>query len=247
MASAARVSVSHPASLRQRWKDARANTDSLFSYIERAALYERPIPERNRLIFYLGHLEAFEWNLIARGSADVPSFDERLDKLFAFGIDPVDGGLPSDQAGDWPRESEVHNYNSRVRAQLDAIVEDPTAAAARDKYFADGTLLEVAIEHRLMHAETLAYLIHQLPYDQKSRAPMRLDVSSDAPTPRMVKIPAGIATLGKTQGSSFGWDNEFGEVRMPRRRIQRRCLSRYQRTVFGIPARGWLQRSLSVD
>lgn len=215
MASAARIPVLHPASLRERFTDARANTDSLFSYIERGALYERPIAERHRLIFYLGHLETFEWNLIARGAAKVPAFDERLDKLFAFGIDPVDGGLPSDQPSDWPRESEILNYNSRVRDQLDAVIADPTAAALRDPYFADGTLLQVAIEHRLMHAETLAYLVHQLPYDQKSRAPMRLDVSSDSPEPRIVKIPSGIATLGKARGTSFGtsfgWDNEFGE------------------------------------
>src|SRR5579862_5053004 len=216
MASAARVPASRPSSLSllERWADARANTDSLFSYVEPTALYSRPIPERHRLIFYLGHLEAFEWNLIARGAAEVPSFNERLDNLFAFGIDPVDGGLPSDQPSDWPSVGEVRDYVSRVRAQLDAIVADPTEVAARNPNFVDGTLLEVAIEHRLMHAETLAYLMHQLPFDQKSRAPMRLDVSSDAPEPHAVKIPEGIATLGKPRGTSFGWDNEFDEARV---------------------------------
>jgi ergothioneine biosynthesis protein EgtB len=122
--------------------------------------------------------------------------------------------LPNDQPSDWPLEIEVRNYNARVRAQLDAIIEDPTAAAARDPYFADGTLLQVAIEHRLMHSETLAYLMHQLPYDQKARAPMRLDISSNSPEPRIVKIPAGTATLGKPRSSSFGWDNEFDEERV---------------------------------
>ena len=33
------------------------------------------------------------------------------------------------------------------------------------------TLLHVAIEHRLMHAETLAYLLHNLPVDRKIPQP----------------------------------------------------------------------------
>ena len=36
-----------------------------------------------------------------------------------------------------------------------------------DPLLADGTLLNVAIEHRLMHEETLAYLLHNLPVDRK--------------------------------------------------------------------------------
>ena len=46
--------------------EARARTDDLFAILRQDALYERPIPERHRLVFYLGHLEAFDWNLIAR-------------------------------------------------------------------------------------------------------------------------------------------------------------------------------------
>ena len=39
--------------------DARRQTDRLFDLVRPDALYERPIPERHRIIFYLGHLEAF--------------------------------------------------------------------------------------------------------------------------------------------------------------------------------------------
>ena len=46
---------------------ARAFTDSLFGMVARGTLYERPIPARHRLIFYVGHLEAFDWNQLARG------------------------------------------------------------------------------------------------------------------------------------------------------------------------------------
>ena len=89
-------------SLATRMAAARAATDELFSILRPEALYERPIPERHRLIFYRGHVEAFDWNLIAVRAFGVESFHPDFDKLFAFGIDPVDGGLPSEPASDWP-------------------------------------------------------------------------------------------------------------------------------------------------
>ncbi|HXQ98378.1 MAG TPA: SUMF1/EgtB/PvdO family nonheme iron enzyme [Candidatus Limnocylindrales bacterium] len=197
--------------LRSRMDGARQLTDRLFAIVQPGALYERTIPERHRLIFYLGHLEAFDWNLIARGAADLPSFDPGFDKLFAFGIDPVDGKLPSDQPSDWPVETRVRAYVSRVRGELDDFLSKSRAHPA----LADGSLLHVAVEHRLMHAETVAYLLHQLPFEKKVRVEERLDLQAHSPQPRMVFIPAGIATLGQLRGSGkFGWDNEFEEQRI---------------------------------
>ena len=134
--------------------DARRETDKLFDLVRPDSLYERPIPERHRIIFYLGHLEAFDWNLLRPRMRGVEAFDARLDRLFAFGIDPVDGGLPSDTPSDWPAVEEIRGYNQRVRQTLDGAEHD-------------GLLLHMALEHRLMHAETLAYMLHQLPLEQK--------------------------------------------------------------------------------
>ena len=58
------------------------------------------------------------------------------------------------------------------------------------------TMLEVAIEHRLMHAETLAYMLHRLPIekkigDQLNRKSAKTRVKAD-----QIEIPAGRATLG---------------------------------------------------
>src|SRR5262245_61077066 len=89
--------------LRQELASARLETDKLFQMIAPKAMYERPIAERHRVIFYLGHLEAFDWNMIAATSFGMDSFNPQFDRLFAFGIDPVDGGLPDDKAEDWPR------------------------------------------------------------------------------------------------------------------------------------------------
>jgi gamma-glutamyl hercynylcysteine S-oxide synthase len=101
--------------LLERLRDARRRTDELFGVVKTDSLYERPIPERHRIIFYIGHLEAFDWNLLSERSLGLKRFQPDLDRLFAFGIDPVGGGLPDDQASDWPRLDEVHGYASRIR------------------------------------------------------------------------------------------------------------------------------------
>jgi len=74
--------------------DARRRSDALFSVVRAGSLYERPIPERHRIIFYVGHLEAFDWNLLHENIFGLKSFHPEFDRLFAFGIDPVGGGLP---------------------------------------------------------------------------------------------------------------------------------------------------------
>jgi|ERR1022692_1270759 iron(II)-dependent oxidoreductase len=192
--------------------DARQRTDDLFAVVKPDSLYERPIAERHRIIFYIGHLEAFDWNLLHERVLGLKSFHPEFDRLFAFGIDPVGGGLPTDQPSDWPLIASVQNYVRRIRAALD----DKLAGALVDSVFPTpegfplSTLLNVAVEHRLMHAETLAYMFHQLPLDRKIRQNESLKVGAPAVDHRSIEIPAGTATLGLPRGSGFfGWDNEY--------------------------------------
>lgn len=78
--------------------------------------------------------------------------------------------------------------------------------------------LNEALEHRWMHVETLTYMLHQMPANQKV-VPERLSVPEgvdrEAPAGRMIEIPSGDATLGAVRGAHFGWDNEFDEHRVP--------------------------------
>src|SRR5712664_4784628 len=141
--------------LTARLADARRRTDELFSILTPEGLYERPIPERHRLIFYLGHLEAFDWNL-ARQVFGLESPQPEFDKLFAFGIDPIGGGLPNEPASDWPETGAIQSYNARVRTLVDECLAG--ARASRPESDLE-TIFNMAIEHRLMHAETLAYLL----------------------------------------------------------------------------------------
>ena len=192
--------------LLSRLLDARVATDELFAMVRPEAMYDRPIPQRHRIVFYVGHLEAFDWNLFG-GPCGLARFHPEFDRLFAFGIDPVGGGLPSDQPHDWPRLQDVERYRDRVRQTLDHVLE--TAPAPDDGEGAFGQLLHVAIEHRLMHAETLAYMFHQLPFERKGGVAAHVlqgtPVTSDG-----VCVPAGCATLGQCRDSgAFGWDNEY--------------------------------------
>src|SRR5262245_57712491 len=107
------ISVSQ--NLLDRVLDARHRTDALFSVVRLDSLYERPIPERHRIIFYIGHLESFDWNLLGERVFGLKSFHPEFDRLFAFGIDPVGGGLPDDKPSDWPSVQEVRNYGMKLR------------------------------------------------------------------------------------------------------------------------------------
>src|ERR1700675_1154436 len=149
LASVARITQPNFAS---RIAQARSRTDELFAIVREEALYDRPIPERHRIIFYLGHVEAFDWNLLGDRAFGLRPFNKQFDLLFAFGIDPVDGGLPSDQPSDWPALEQVRDYVLRARQAIDGGLATVTGNRKLEE-FSSTQLLNVAIEHRLMHAE----------------------------------------------------------------------------------------------
>ena len=223
-------SISAVTQLHRRLLDARANTDRLFQIVREDALYERPIPERHRILFYLGHLEAFDWNLFRDHLLSLNSFSPGFDQLFAFGIDPVGGELPSDQPEEWPSVVEVRNYVQIVRGRIDDALEAGAFLSdTNEQQRSAETLLQVAIEHRLMHAETLAYMFHQLPYSRKVPQQQQPAPLSGTVQNEMVEIPAGSATLGlaRSDSASFGWDNEFDSTS---RRVSAFRISKYMIT-----------------
>jgi ergothioneine biosynthesis protein EgtB len=70
------------------------------------------------------------------------------------------------------------------------------------------------LEHESMHQETLLYMWHRLPLEQK-HAPADYRLVTDAPRadPAAIRIPKGRARLGAAPGDiAFGWDNEFGPL-----------------------------------
>jgi ergothioneine biosynthesis protein EgtB len=199
-----------PSDLVGRLEAAWERSDLIFGLLAPDAWLQRPIALRQPFIFYLGHLPAFAWNQVWRGVLGRPSFNAEYDRLFERGIDPVgDDFRPASVA--WPAEREVLAYRDRVRDALRASFDDVRALAGEDVLADRGRIWQIAIEHELMHHETLLYMIAQLDA-RYTRKPAWLPplVTRGAAAPGSVRIPGGTVTLGASfDGIPFGWDNEF--------------------------------------
>src|SRR6476620_2210038 len=88
----------------------RARSRAIFDLLDPSAYYSRPIALRNPIVFYQGHLPAFSVIAFLRRGLGRPPIDERLETLFARGIDPdsVDAAVPRSGAATlWPSRDEV--------------------------------------------------------------------------------------------------------------------------------------------
>ena len=238
--------TSRRSDLLARLHSARAHTDELFGIVKPEFLFERPIAERHRLAFYIGHLDAFDWNLLS-APLGLSSEYQALDTLFAFGIDPVDGQLPSDQPSDWPPLQEFLRYRQQARTRLDAVLH--RGSLDGDETSRIDVLLNVAIEHRQMHAETLSYLMHRMPFDQKRTAHTHSSPAQRSVEPETVTIAGGVTTLGAHAASgAFGWDNEFEahDVDVPAFRIDKYKVTNRQYLAF-VDDGGYARRELWND
>lgn len=180
-------------------RDARAQSDELFGVIEDSSMYDRPIDARHRVIFYVGHLDGFDSIQICREGLGLPSPNPAFDKLFQAGIDPDSQHLPADTPDDWPSRDQVREYVAVCREHVDSNI-------AR----APSPVVEMALEHRWMHLETLAYMFHNFGYSVK-RKPAGYVTQTDAERAENTwcYVPSGQAFLGKHEDGAFGWDNEY--------------------------------------
>lgn len=206
-------------------------SDAIFELVSPEAMLDQPIPLRQPILFYLGHLPAFAWNQVCRGELKMPSFAPAFDALFERGIDPidVDEHAPGD-ASQWPSTREVLAYRDRVRQELRRAFEEERPTP----------VFEMVIEHELMHQETLLYMLQELPLRRKVRgaaeaivrreaegslapAPAPAPAQADFPTRVRVhdgkaRVSAGKAVLGAPKSTEgFTWDNELPtlEVSVP--------------------------------
>ena len=192
-----------------------SRSDEIFHLVEPDALIEQPIALRHPLIFYLGHLPAFAWNQVCRGVLGMPSFRPEFDELFERGIDPV-GIDQYEPSTEWPAVEEVIQYRDQVRGELIEGIAKVGDRTDHDPLAERGRIFEVAIEHELMHQETLQYLFQQLPLDYKRRPPNMPPYRFDgAAAPAIVPVGGGPALLGADfDAIPFGWDNEFPELEL---------------------------------
>jgi iron(II)-dependent oxidoreductase len=197
----------------------RERSRRLFDLIDPAVYYARPIPLRNPIVFYEGHLPAFSLIAMLKRGLGRPGIDERLEHLFARGIDPDSEESAVPRSGSntvWPDRDEVLAFGRRAdEAIIEALQEAPfleDRPAMRR-----GEAIFTALEHEAMHQETLFYMWHRLAHDRKEK-PLHLsyETGEGAARPATVEIPEGEATLGANRSKiPFGWDNEFDEHRVP--------------------------------
>jgi iron(II)-dependent oxidoreductase len=189
----------------------RQRTRALFDLLTDEAYYSRPIALRHPLVFYEGHLPAFSFNTLVRKGLGGASIDPALEALFARGIDPDEAAGPA-KAGNhrhdgWPSRGTVLDFAAEADARVTRALENMAAAEADAGTDAVFTILE----HESMHHETMLYMWHQVPFEQKRR-PHGYAPRVEAPVPReeWIAVPAGCATLGVDRRTvPFGWDNEF--------------------------------------
>jgi iron(II)-dependent oxidoreductase len=197
--------------LAETYRRLRLRTDGLFSLVSGEAFWCRPIRLRHPIVFYRGHLAAFDVNTLGRRALGWNGIRPDFEVTFERGIDPADEAQASRvsiQA--WPPRAEIEDYvaevDRRVGTALTDIDEEHPAFEAA----------QICIEHELMHQETLLYIFHRLPLSEKRRPEGYVpETSGEIPSRRFVPIPAGPSALGSRRGAiPFGWDNEFPETRV---------------------------------
>jgi ergothioneine biosynthesis protein EgtB len=193
----------------------RQRSRHLFDIVRPEAYYSQPIALRHPIVFYEGHLPAFSLNTLVKKGLGRPGVDERLERLFARGIDPEDQESANrSQRAEWPSRDEVQ----RFAAECDRLILDALANAPIDQpghpLLHEGEAVYAILEHEAMHQETMLYMWHQLPFEHKQApAGIHADAAGTPPAPSKVTIPAGRATLGAQRGEiPFGWDNEFSAM-----------------------------------
>src|SRR5262245_43431766 len=146
----------------------RARSAQLFAMLDEDTYYSRPISLRNPIVFYEGRLPAFNRLVLIKRGFEKAGVDEKLERLFARGIDPEDEqAAAANAASVWPSRDAVQDY---ARAADDLMIEalrhatiDRPGHPVLDR--AEGAF--TALEHEAMHQETLLYMWHRLPHAVK--------------------------------------------------------------------------------
>jgi gamma-glutamyl hercynylcysteine S-oxide synthase len=194
------------------YRQNRKRSQALFDLLAPEAYYSRPISLRHPIVFYEGHLPAFSLNTLVKRALGGRGVDDRLERLFARGIDPEDEAAASERRrAEWPARDEVRRFGDACDALvLDALAQAPISQPGHP-LLDEAQAVYAILEHEAMHQETMLYMWHQLRHEDKRPPPRPLpDVSGRTPPAETVAIPRGRVMLGARAGEiPFGWDNEF--------------------------------------
>ena len=190
----------------------RERSRALFDLLADDAYYSQPIALRHPIVFYEGHLPAFSFNTLVKKALGKPSIDAHLERLFARGIDPLEADGASNPTRDlWPARDVVRAFAEEADRHVLETLERAELERRGHPLLDRAEAVFAILEHEAMHQETLLYMWHRLPFDQK-RPPTGYVARTDGtmPTPEWIDVSGGAVTLGVDRGAiPFGWDNEF--------------------------------------
>lgn len=188
----------------------RARSLALFDLVADEAYYSRPIDLRHPIVFYEGHIPAFSFNTLVKRALGGPSIDAGLETLFARGIDPSEDQAGRSSGHQWPSRDTVQQFAAEADRRVRAALSRNDLDRPGDPLLTRAEAAFTILEHEAMHQETLLYMWHRLPLDQKRRPQgYHPVVDGRVPAHEWIEIPAGRVTLGEDdEALAFGWDNE---------------------------------------
>lgn len=177
------------------------------------AFYKKPISLRHPLIFYFGHTATFFVNKMLLARLLDKRLDERLESIFAVGVDEMSWDDLDEANYSWPSVEEVREYRAKLRATvLDVIDHAPLNTPIHWQH--PWWSIIMGVEHERIHLETSSVLIrqHDLSYVKPLQGWEICPLRGDAPENQLIALDDASITIGKERQSSiYGWDNEYGQ------------------------------------
>ncbi len=207
--------------LRDYFLDTFSTYESLFECLaSNDAFYIKPISLRHPLIFYYGHTATFFINKLLLTRMIDQRVDQRMESVFAVGVDEMSWDDLNDNNYDWPAVQEVKAYRDKVRALVIDLIDHAPLQMPID-WNNPWWAIIMGVEHERIHLETSSVLIrqHQLEFVKPVATwqPFPLEnATGNSPLQaalqnKLINVAAGTVLLGKDKSSScYGWDNEYG-------------------------------------
>jgi len=178
-----------------------------------AGFYQKPIPLRHPLIFYLGHTATFFINKLLLAKLIPERIDAHMESIFAVGVDEMSWDDLSEDNYDWPSVSAVKHYRTLVRAKVLKLINTLDLALPID-WENTWWPIVMGIEHERIHLKPRLYLFANMNWLRSSPYLNGLlaKIQAKRQKNKLISVPAGSVSLGKSFDSAFyGWDNEYGQ------------------------------------
>ena len=198
--------------IREYFLNTYALYEELFSHVvDEKAYYEKADRLRHPLIFYFGHTATFFANKLTRANLCPERIDEKLESLFAVGVDEMSWDDLDEQHYAWPSVEETKAYRQKVKACVLKVIDDTPFSIPITKESPMWVIM-MGIEHERIHLETSSVLLRQTPlsYLQPLSGWPISTQHRYAPENELIRVPAGEVVQNRND-AFYGWDNEYGK------------------------------------